>query len=437
MCLLRQDGWHEVRHRFDYCFSKSGLGVIYAPTYSLTVLETTEVYVSVHQKDQRALDAPIHMGIGVTVFRCMPGGQNEFVGSSKGNGDRMCQVDLVSLPAGSYIIVPYSTGERIMQRIAELKGLGADCQSQDYDADFRREASVVVHSSSKKIEVKEMPFDADIHAEALKMSVIKTGESDLLTNDVTLFKKNFGMAGMTYCVQNDTKKDFTITMNFADSENLVTHYGDKKNTSELKCVISPGQSSFVNFVSPEKSNQSGEFSIVNSMKMSIGGNCDLLHEKVAQDKATAATETAVEITRRSSMIARPVPRPQRYSSMFSLPPPEKKIAQPLPLPPVSSPPPPPPPIVLPQVPPPPPPLSASPVPPPLPYIVPPPPPPTAPPAPCIPPPPSPKIVKVDLRSTQSTPLPPPKEVKQDTGSKKESSTGGKIWNIFTCKCIRG
>lgn len=110
--------WVESRERFMYKMADGEEGKeVHAPSYSLTLSEEAEhVYVSVHQKDTRCVGAGPYIDIGVTVMRVTPETKSGYtlITSTGASCDRQNQTGSLCLPAGKYIIMPMSTGCKLI-----------------------------------------------------------------------------------------------------------------------------------------------------------------------------------------------------------------------------------------------------------------------------------------------------------------------------------
>ena len=110
--------WVESRERFMYKMADGEEGKeVSAPSYSLTLSEEAEhVYVSVHQKDTRCVGAGPYIDIGVTVMRVTPETKSGYtlIASTGASCDRQNQTGSLCLPAGKYIIMPMSTGCKLI-----------------------------------------------------------------------------------------------------------------------------------------------------------------------------------------------------------------------------------------------------------------------------------------------------------------------------------
>ena len=110
--------WVESRERFMYKMADGEEGKeVHAPSYSLTLSEEAKhVYVSVHQKDTRCVGAGPYIDIGVTVMRVTPETKSGYtlIASTGASCDRQNQTGSLCLPAGKYIIMPMSTGCKLI-----------------------------------------------------------------------------------------------------------------------------------------------------------------------------------------------------------------------------------------------------------------------------------------------------------------------------------
>eukprot|EP00753_Platysulcus_tardus_P013431 PLAT3679.10.p1 GENE.PLAT3679.10~~PLAT3679.10.p1 ORF type:complete len:805 (+),score=398.15 PLAT3679.10:58-2472(+) len=98
--------WSEVRRRGTFSYTDAAVS---ATLFTLEVRESTEVTLTVHQKDERVLGALPYIDIGVTIMRATGDGGYELVAASGCTVDRQ-NASVVLLDAGSYIVVPTTTG---------------------------------------------------------------------------------------------------------------------------------------------------------------------------------------------------------------------------------------------------------------------------------------------------------------------------------------
>jgi Calpain family cysteine protease len=151
VCLVRHAGldtvvWNEDRKKFKYKFRAKGGGVESVQMYKLKVKEDgAEVYVTVHQPDKRRIGTPDYFDIGVAVLRFVKEGEYELVSFKACEVKRQQQLDVSPgvLSAGSYLIVPMSTGCRVQAEVQALKSSGG--LAADADALRQRNCVLSVH----------------------------------------------------------------------------------------------------------------------------------------------------------------------------------------------------------------------------------------------------------------------------------------------------
>jgi len=95
--------WIEHRERGRFFFKNHELTT---SAYKLTVTTATKGWISVHQQDVRDITAKPYIDIGVSV---LASDRKTLVASTGIDVDRQVQLE-VDLPAGTYYVVPYTTG---------------------------------------------------------------------------------------------------------------------------------------------------------------------------------------------------------------------------------------------------------------------------------------------------------------------------------------
>ena len=124
--------------------------------YKLTVSgPNTELYVSIHQKDKRCVDAMSYIDIGVTLLKATTDpAVFTFVASSGNSMERQNQLDLEYIAPGEYYIVPTSSGAKMDQYYSD-----AVKEEQGARFDPTRSCVVAIHSSNASFKVDEISFD--------------------------------------------------------------------------------------------------------------------------------------------------------------------------------------------------------------------------------------------------------------------------------------
>ena len=101
--------WFESRRKIT--FSLSHTGEVQVPYFVMTMTEASDkVYFSIHQKDIRCINSKPYIDFGVTVLQETTPGHYKLITSTGNSADRQNQTKEMSLPSGTYLIVPTSTG---------------------------------------------------------------------------------------------------------------------------------------------------------------------------------------------------------------------------------------------------------------------------------------------------------------------------------------
>lgn len=261
VCLVRHKGindhpWIEAREKFEFKFSDMGRGRVVAPTYTLVLEEgESEVFATVHQQDKRCIGKPKYIDFGVTVLRPLDNGKFEFVGSSGISVERQNQVHLPNVKAGTYIVVPVSTGCKIEQQKSDLLASGQSLTQNE----FARSTVLSIHSS-KAFTLTPHPFDAHTLEQAMELPVVVDGFHMDIVGDgaqqVVLSSRKSGYAGMSYVCSNISgKQAIAVKMDFEgpprESKNIMSHRGDM--TAEIAVPL--GESRVMHHIFPQDDRQ--------------------------------------------------------------------------------------------------------------------------------------------------------------------------------------
>eukprot|EP00597_Dinobryon_sp_UTEXLB2267_P014099 CAMPEP_0170121530 /NCGR_PEP_ID=MMETSP0020_2-20130122/15957_1 /TAXON_ID=98059 /ORGANISM="Dinobryon sp., Strain UTEXLB2267" /LENGTH=848 /DNA_ID=CAMNT_0010351931 /DNA_START=146 /DNA_END=2692 /DNA_ORIENTATION=- len=261
VCLCRNrelngSMWHEARMPTEYRFNLAARGVISVPMYRLEVHEDPssaaprELFVSIHQQDKRIIGTPRYMDLGVTVLKATGPQQFEFVASC-GNGiSRQNQLDVSSLPAGSYLLVPTSACCKMEQFKAEALAAGKPLQQEGVTpTEYVVPAVLSVHCSTA-FSLDPMPFDPLLLEAAMEHTVQSLGTVSDLFGDgsVTLYTfKSPGNMGISYAAKNNREAgSVCFTLDVSDSDNITSDRG----VLVVDCPIAPGHFKVMLHVAP-------------------------------------------------------------------------------------------------------------------------------------------------------------------------------------------
>ena len=100
--------WCETRTKGFYTFDPA-TGNVMTPMYILDVQEETDLYLAVHQKDERIVGAPKYLDIGVTLLKLAADNTYSLESSSGNSVSRENQVEVIVSP-GRYVAIPTTTG---------------------------------------------------------------------------------------------------------------------------------------------------------------------------------------------------------------------------------------------------------------------------------------------------------------------------------------
>jgi hypothetical protein len=215
--------WHEHRVRTWFDFA-DGKGVVDGEMFRLQIEDdNAEVFISVHQKDHRILDALNYIDVGVTVLQ-ESDGHYQFIASSGNSAERQNQLEIPSLATGEYLIIPTSTGAKFYHE-KQLRS----------STDATRSVVLTIHSS-EKFSVEEIPFDDNIYEEAMELPAIHQGVTKDLFGDGKVILHTFksGYAGMSFVAANHTDMNtLRLTLDLSGSDNIISHTGDMIATVDI------------------------------------------------------------------------------------------------------------------------------------------------------------------------------------------------------------
>lgn len=260
-CKHGRAKWVEFRVPVHFKFSTKGQGVLFADMLKLQVTHNaTNIFFGIHQPDKRVLDSKPYIDIGISVLKATSDPQKfELVASTGNSVERQHQVEVPSLPAGEYYIVPTSCGTKLRQFSSEA----ATKESSFVAEDYLRRAVVVLHSS-KDISVEGTAFNEYAYKDALELPTVTSADSktsDLFGDgSVMVYSRRSGYCGISYVVKNNTDADpVKLTFDFKESQNTVTHTGE----SEIVMVAPPKETTVVAHVAPrdEFENWSSSWSV--------------------------------------------------------------------------------------------------------------------------------------------------------------------------------
>ena len=181
ICLIRHKSqtkvapWKEERKKFEYKFKSDGICILYfkllpnilifvciymyktldghgvesVPLFRLVVSEpNAELFAIVHQPDKRRIGTPVYFDIGVTILKEVGTKKYEVMASSGNAVDRQHQLECNpgTLGAGTYIVVPTSTGCIVENERQKAKKVGKNI-TQD---DLNRQAVLSFHCEYTK-----------------------------------------------------------------------------------------------------------------------------------------------------------------------------------------------------------------------------------------------------------------------------------------------
>ena len=109
--------WEDQRVKGRFEYTDAG---VHAPHVTVDVPADTEAWVSIHQNDERVLHAQPYVDLGFVVLRRGEDGALSFVDGCGGGWMREAQLRLPSLPKGSYVIVPFTSGCVLLAALACL-----------------------------------------------------------------------------------------------------------------------------------------------------------------------------------------------------------------------------------------------------------------------------------------------------------------------------
>lgn len=261
ICMTRSgdDAWKEWRCPFEYHFSKSGLGLISVPIYSLEVQrESVELVLTIHQTDERIVGAPKYIDCGITLLRPDGSGHYEYVASVGNNVERQNQLEIPSLPAGFYIAVPTSGGVKIEQLKTDKIATGEVSSDVSNEDMFSRPAVLSIHCSHADIILHEMPYDPLICEEADSLPAVHDGQPRNLVadNSIVLYSWKSGYDGSSYVVKNNDPymRVCGVTIDLSGSNNIVTQRGDI-GASQVEVFVPPGSARLVHHIVPKEFGQ--------------------------------------------------------------------------------------------------------------------------------------------------------------------------------------
>ena len=253
VCLVRHPSldtvvWNEERKKVTYNFSQTGQGIASVDMFKLRVYEEgAEIFLCIHQPDKRRIGTFDYFDIGLSVLKFVGEGQYSLVGFVSPSSMRQHQLELNpgTLSAGTYIIVPTSTGCRVRHSRADFSALDVLVDATG----FCWKCVLSIHCD-KKFKLKEVPFDNIAYELAMKLPILSYGDrTDLFgNNSVILFTLRNGFFGNSYAVQNKkTDVCVRLELDFSDSVNVVSESGSLKTP----VVVPPNQSMLVHHLAPE------------------------------------------------------------------------------------------------------------------------------------------------------------------------------------------
>jgi hypothetical protein len=249
---LNQSSWHEARLTFQFAFSLSYRGILSVPIYKLQVTgEQVELFVSIHQHDKRIIGTPKYIDAGVTVLKRSASGHGYDFVASCGNGiSRQNQLDVPSLSAGTYFLIPTSACCKVEQFKAEATALGRALPSApNRTGEYLVPAVLTVHCSAA-FTVDPIQFDAKLLEVAVEKSVQSLGTVSDLFGDgsVTLYTfKSPGNMGISYAAKNNREAGAVcFTLDVSDSDNITSD----KGVLVVDCPIPPGHFKVMLHVAP-------------------------------------------------------------------------------------------------------------------------------------------------------------------------------------------
>jgi hypothetical protein len=146
VCMVRHpryncQPWHVSRHLFYFDFdpmlpltesvptgkvlssfrpkssfekSNNSSRTVYNRLFRLQVAVKAEFIFTVHQQDVRCLEARPYVDIGLVVLKKLPDNKYQFAGHAEFSLGRQTQSEVIVLEPGDYVIVPLSTGNRMV-----------------------------------------------------------------------------------------------------------------------------------------------------------------------------------------------------------------------------------------------------------------------------------------------------------------------------------
>ena len=138
--------WIESRKKINII--KTSSGDIQSPMFQIKLSKACEkVFFSIHQKDIRCISSKSYIDFGVTVLQETAPGQFKLITSTGNSADRQNQTKEMSLPPGTYLVIPTSSGS-----VMRDQGLTSV------------PATVVIHTTGTH-ELMEKPFNANAYEE--------------------------------------------------------------------------------------------------------------------------------------------------------------------------------------------------------------------------------------------------------------------------------
>eukprot|EP00049_Salpingoeca_infusionum_P004408 m.78901 g.78901 ORF g.78901 m.78901 type:complete len:505 (+) comp12550_c0_seq5:1907-3421(+) len=107
----RGSKWQDTRVKGRITYTGEGVEF---PMFSLNLATDSEVWLSVHQNDERVLQGQPYVDIGLVVMKVNEDGTHTFVDAAGGSWKRQEQLRIPTLDAGDYLIVPFTSGHQRM-----------------------------------------------------------------------------------------------------------------------------------------------------------------------------------------------------------------------------------------------------------------------------------------------------------------------------------
>ena len=132
VCMQRQCDSHGdvapelrwIEERFPFTYNVSSPVSYGSHRFEFEVSNECDLYVTVHQRDQRCVGAPAHLKLGITILKKNDtNGQQSgltWIASESTNNVRQCQLEMLSIKPGSYLCIPTTTDVSEDQRGAVL-----------------------------------------------------------------------------------------------------------------------------------------------------------------------------------------------------------------------------------------------------------------------------------------------------------------------------